>query len=204
LRGQGQKCKCPGWQAQGKGRENERSTVSISHASKELFNLSSLASKGYPEEAKLLLSALFIDFADCYVEVRLLYKGRSPIQLFYPSIAAIEWDLIRNKNSEGYNCYFGVCLRKTRKGDKLSVASVTAVWSDLDVRNFSGGKPEALSQLQKLPPYLYPSIVADTGHGYHAYWLLREAELIESPEDILRLEAYIKGLGVGLSTGQRR
>lgn len=102
--------------------------MSISHASKELFNLSSLASKGYPEEAKLLLSALFIDFADCYVEVRLLYKGRSPIQLFYPSIAAIEWDLIRNKNSEGYNCYFGVCLRKTRKGDKLSVASVTAVF----------------------------------------------------------------------------
>lgn len=108
--------------------------MSSSHNSKELFNLSSLASKDYPEEAKLLLSALFGEFTNCYIEVRLLDKGRSPIQLFYPSVATIRWDLIRDKNWEGYNCYFGVCLRKAQKGDKSSVASISALWADAALR----------------------------------------------------------------------
>ena len=59
---------------------------------------SSLASKGYLQEAKLLLDTLFAEFTNCYVEIRLLDKGRSPIQLFYPSVATIRWDLIRYKN----------------------------------------------------------------------------------------------------------
>ncbi len=158
----------------------------------------SLASKGYPQEARLLLDTLFAEFTNCYVEIRLLYKGRDPIQLFYPSVAAIQWGLIKEKNSEGYNCYFAVCLRKTQKGDKSSVASISALWGDIDAKNFSGGKPEALAQLQKLPPYLFPSVIVDTGHGYHPYWLLRETEPVESPRDIFRLEAYMKGLALTL------
>ncbi|MBA7471240.1 hypothetical protein ES707_06543 [subsurface metagenome] len=158
---------------------------------------SSLASKGYPEDAKLFLDTLFGEFTNCYVEVRLI-RGKSVLQFFYPSISAVQWGLIKGKNSEGYNCYFGVCLRKTQKGDKLSVASISALWGDLDGKDFSGGKSEALAQLQELPPYLFPSGIVDTGHGYHPYWLLREAELIESPQDILRLEAYMKGLALTL------
>ena len=172
--------------------------MSSSYDSKELFNLSSLASKGYPEEAKLLLDTLFGEFINGYIEVRLLSKGRPSIQLFYPSMATIQWGLVKGKNSEGYGCYFGACLRKTQKGDKLSVASIPALWGDIDAKNFPGGKPEALAQLRKLPPYLFPSIIVDSGHGYHPYWLLREAELIESPQDILRLEAYMKGLALTL------
>ncbi|MBA7660707.1 hypothetical protein ES703_68713 [subsurface metagenome] len=158
---------------------------------------SSLVSKGYPEDAKLLLDALFGGFTNCYIEVRLI-KGESVLQFFYPSISAVSWGLIKGKNSEGYNCYFGVCLRKTQKGDKASVASISGLWGDVDAKNFGGGKPEALTQFQKLRPYLFPSIIVDTGHGYHPYWLLKEAELIESPQDILRLEAYMKGLAITL------
>jgi len=158
---------------------------------------SSIASKGYPEEANLLLDTLFGGFTNCFIEVRLV-KRESVLQFFYPSISAVQWDLIKGKNSEGCNCYFGVCLRKTQKGDKSSVASISALWGDLDGKNFAGGKPEALAQLQQLPPYLYPSIILDTGHGYHPYWLLRETEPIESPQDILRLEAYMKGLALTL------
>jgi len=172
--------------------------VSSSYDSKELFNLSSLASKGYPQEAKLLLDTLFGEFTNCYIEMRLISKGRSPIQLFYPSMATIQWGLVKGKNLEGYDCYFGVCLRKAQKGDKSSVASISALWADVDAKNFSGGKPEVLAQLKKLPPYLFPSVIVDTGHGYHLYWLLRETEPIESPQDILRLEAYMKGLALTL------
>lgn len=159
---------------------------------------SSLASEGYPGKANIFLDTLFGEFTNCFVEIRLLHEGEKPIQFFYPSISAVQWGLIKEKNSEGYNCYFGVCLRKTQKGDKLSVASISALWADVDAKNFSRGKSEALAQLQKLPPYLFPSVIVDTGHGYHPYWLLREAELIESPQDILRLEAYMKGLAFTL------
>ena len=158
---------------------------------------SSLASKGYPQEARLLLGILFGGFTNCFIEVRLI-KGESVLQFFYPSISAVQWGLIKEKNSEGYNCYFGACLRKTKKGDKSSVASISALWGDLDGKDFAGGKPEALTQLQKLPPYLFPSIIVDTGHGYHPYWLQKEAEPIESSQDILRLEAYMKGLALTL------
>lgn len=155
---------------------------------------SGVASKGYPEDTRLFLTTLFGEFTDCYVELRLLRKGNDPIQLFYPSVDKIQWGLIKQKNVEGYGCYFGVCLRKTPNGNKSSVASIPALWADLDGKNFRGGKPEALAQLQRLPPYLYPSIIVDSGHGYHPYWLLREAETIESNEEILKLEAYMKGL----------
>lgn len=158
---------------------------------------SSLASKGYPEDARLLLDTLFGEFTNRYVEVRLI-KGESVLQFFYPSVSAVQWSLIKGKNSDGYDCYFGVCLRKTRKGSKSSVALISALWGDLDAKNFPGGKAEVLAQLQELPPYLFPSVIVDTGHGYHPYWLLREAELIEFPQDILRLEAYMKGLALTL------
>ncbi|MBA7622310.1 hypothetical protein ES703_29685 [subsurface metagenome] len=183
--------------APGQGRETGRNTVSSSHHSKELFNLSSLASEGYPGEANIFLDTLFGEFTNCFIEVRLV-KGESVLQFFYPSISAVQWGLIKGKNSEGYNCYFGVCLRKTQKGDKSSVASISALWGDLDGKNFAGGKPEALAQLQQLPPYLYPSIILDTGHGYHPYWLLRETEPVESPQEILKVEAYMKGLAFTL------
>ena len=84
--------------------------MSSSHNSKLHLSLSSLATKGYPQEAKLLLDTLFGEFTNCYVEIRLLSKGRSPIQLFYSSTSTIQWGLVKGKNSEGYNCYFGVCL----------------------------------------------------------------------------------------------
>jgi len=155
------------------------------------------ASKGYPEEARLLLDTLFGEFTNCFIEIRLL-KEIPAIQLFYPSVATIQWNLVKGKNSEGYGCYFGVCLRKTQKGDKLSVASIPALWGDIDAKTFPGGKPEALAQLKNLPPYLFPSVVVASGHGYHLYWLLKEAEPIESSQDISRFEAYMKGLALTL------
>lgn len=95
--------------------------MSSSHDSEQDFSLSTLASKGYPQEAKLLLDALFGEFTNCYIEIRLLGKGMSPIQLFYPSMSKIQWDLIKSKNSEGYNCYFGVGLLYIRhsRGPKM-------------------------------------------------------------------------------------
>jgi len=160
---------------------------------------SGFASKGYPDDAILLLNTLFGEFTNCYVELRMLRKGSGPIQLFCSSVEKIQWDLIERKNSEGYGCYFGVCLRKTQRGDKSSVASISTLWADLDGKNFGGGKPEALARLQKLPPYLYPSIIVDSGHGYHLYWLLREAEIVEAPEEILKLEGYMKDLALTLN-----
>jgi len=103
---------------------------------------SSLASKGYPEEAKLLLSALFIDFADYYIEIRLLDKGRPPIQLFYPSIATIRWDLIREKNSEGYNCYFGLFGYEIAR--TLEAETRTCPYIDIEVIDIGLTVKEAL------------------------------------------------------------
>jgi len=157
------------------------------------------APSGYPDAAQALHRALFGDEFGGYVEFRLISRqGKPPIRRFYRSLSEIDWRQVSQHNSEGFDCYFSVCPRKSREGGKASVASLSTLWTDIDGKDFEGGKPEALSQFEKLPPYLYPSIIVDTGNGYHGYWPLREEEEVE-PENISQLEGYLRGLAVALN-----
>lgn len=148
---------------------------------------------GFPTAGEALLSALFQNSSG-FIEIRMIKQGQRPLQHFYSDIASLDWKLLKQCNEAGYAAYFGVCLRKEKKGDKHSVVAVPALWCDLDAKDFEGGKDEALAQLNKLSQYLYPSIIVDSGHGFHCYWLLREAEDVENDEDIVRIEGYLKGL----------
>lgn len=71
-------------------------------------------SPDYPEESKLLLQALFGDDFEGLVEVRLLCRGLPPIQLFYPSVTVIDWELIRDKNSGGIMFILAFVCEKRR------------------------------------------------------------------------------------------
>lgn len=89
-----------------------------------------------------------------------------------------------NLSERGFEVYFGVGLRrenlgKTRRGEAADVCAIPALWIDLDVAgpaHTSGALPptleDALSLVNGFP--LPPSVLVDSGHGLHAYWLLRE------------------------------
>lgn len=92
----------------------------------------------------------------------------------------------------GENIYFGVCPRWERWGTAAGVREVPCLWADLDGRDFSDGKQEALAVLNRFE--YFPSVVVDSGNGYHAYWLLREPEDVSSQGDRQRVKGYLRGL----------
>jgi hypothetical protein len=76
---------------------------------------------------------------------------------------------LHEQNEYGYNVYFGVTVRsrKQEKGrGRVGDALFTRVlWVDMDSHD-----PQALKRLQ----IEKPSLIIDSGGGYHGYWLLNE------------------------------
>lgn len=88
--------------------------------------------------------------------------------------------------------FFGACPRKGRFGTKEGVKTVTTLWSDVDAKDFGGDKTKALSMLTGCP--LPPSLIVDSGNGYHGYWLLHEPEDIADVEKREYLESLLRRL----------
>lgn len=132
------------------------------------------------------------------IEVRMLQaNGKDanlpPIQRFYSSKEGLIADSSEFpvKQQEGYSIYFGVCPRLGSGGNKDAVSHANVLWADLDGKNYSGGKDEALRLLNGFK--LKPSVIVDSGHGYHAYWKLKEPQA-----DLKLVESCLTGLAIEL------
>jgi hypothetical protein len=148
-------------------------------------------------QAASFLQVLFAGNAPAWrIEFRAIQRASRAVERrFYGSGDSILWKEFEARNRTGSDIYVGVCPRKGQGSTKAWVAAVPALWADLDGKDFPGGKAEALRQLSALlPAHLYPSLIVDSGHGVHPYWLLREPELITHADDHLRLERYTRGL----------
>jgi len=155
-------------------------------------------------EGERFLEALFGKKREKYVEFRhLSSSGLEPRQRFVAHTEKWPWREIQAAQNDGRNVYVGVCPRRVPKGDKGAVASVPALWVDVDAKHHGDSKDEAFAALQRLDANIRPSIVVDSGNGYHAYWLLEEPVELEDPtpgasevsgED----PAYVEGFNVGL------
>lgn len=73
-------------------------------------------------------------------------------------------------NKEGYSELFAPCLRRERKGTAEAAAIVPALWVDIDCADDPKQRSGALERLHNFEPA--PSIIVDSGGGWHAYWLL--------------------------------
>lgn len=132
-----------------------------------------------------------------FIEVRLIGSGTAPRIAFYESIKKLLGAIPQSiEKQNGFNVYFGVCPRSKREGSKASIKRVRCLWADLDGKDFGGGKAEALERLRTFE--LPPTAIVDSGHGYHCYWCLREAENISNKADVVRVESHLKSLAVAL------
>jgi hypothetical protein len=84
------------------------------------------------------------------------------------------------------NVYFGVHPTVSRKGtyerstlDKI--AAINCLFAEFDAKDFDGGKPAVLAHVDALSPA--PSVVVDSGGGYHCYWLLRTTFVLSTDQD---------------------
>lgn len=78
----------------------------------------------------------------------------------------------------GLDVYIGVCARRPRGGTSADVVAVPALWAELDGSQSGKGhgcasKDDAWGRLASCP--VPPSIIVDSGGGFHAYWLLEAA-----------------------------
>ncbi|MBY9022021.1 MAG: hypothetical protein KGD67_13290, partial [Candidatus Lokiarchaeota archaeon] len=139
--------------------KKEKSPVN-SRANKELKNI--FSNKSIPEKVEFC-NVLFENLLG-YIEIREIKDGQAS-QKFLDNWKDIEsYDPPKNKN-----IYIGMLTRKTRKGTREYVKNTRVLWADYD--NMSEIEVEYRIDNAGLPG---PSIIINSGHGIHTYWLLDE------------------------------
>jgi len=140
------------------------------------------------------LEVLFPELAESFIEVRRIRPDKKVFApVFYESVEQLLIAMpgyIQEPN--GNNTYFGVCPRSRKEGTKNTIKQVFSLWVDLDGKRFPGGKEEAFKRLKEF--LFLPTLIVDSGNGYHAYWRLKEAETIKNLDDIAKIERFLKGL----------
>lgn len=110
------------------------------------------------------MEALF-DGATGYIEIREIDKAGNVKQLFFK-----RGEIVNYKPPNDKNIYFGVYDRRREDGTARSCESTGALWADYDDdRSLASIKADIREA--GLPE---PSIVVNSGHGLHCYWLLTE------------------------------
>jgi len=110
---------------------------------------------------------------------------------FYPNIV----ELSNAEFSPDRHVYFGVCPRQRMHVGKEHIHYIAALWASLDIgpgghsglnENFVDTE-EARESIESFP--LRPSIIVQSGRGFHLYWLLHSQKKIpdvEAVENLLR------------------
>jgi hypothetical protein len=129
-----------------------------------------------------LTAVIPVDIAP-FIEIRAIQVGRVVQRYFNPreveDLLAMQ-SHIAQADEGGWDVYYGVLPRLRRGGTADDVsAAPTVLWADIDAKAMPvppGGphletqKREAWYRLTEFTPE--PSIIVDSGNGYHAYWLL--------------------------------
>ena len=100
-----------------------------------------------------------------YVEIREIDREGKSKQKFFKDIEELN-GYIPPKDK---NIYFGVYSRKTKRGTKKYCKDTKVLWADFD--NMEQLEVEYRIDNAGLPG---PSMVINSGHGIHTYWLLDE------------------------------
>jgi len=113
----------------------------------------------------------FLDFLqgpEGFVEVRSIRDGK--VRQWWEKDRQKAVDLALAQSDDGWDAYYGVLPRLEMGGSSRFISPMTSVlWADLDAKTI-GSKQQALMSLVRYD--LPPSVVVDSGHGYHAYWKL--------------------------------
>lgn len=120
--------------------------------------------------------------------------GKKPFNQFFDSVQQAV--AVAASLADDYDVYFGVGARNGRKGDREHVGYVGALWADIDAKDHGGSKEAALALMRSFP--VQPSVIVDSGNGYHAYWLLKQPHYLRAPDDISQAEETMKGLAAQL------
>lgn len=107
----------------------------------------------------------------------------------YDTVYQIQ-ELVEKENGKKH-IYFGVLPRKTSSGTDTDILALTTLWVDLDAKQV-GSKDKCLNILESFK--LQPSVIVDSGNGYHAYWILEKRLLLDTEENIKIAKDLLKAI----------
>jgi hypothetical protein len=126
----------------------------------------------------------FLDFVTLpggFIEIRAIRDGK--VRQWWEEDRQAACDLALSLSDEGWDAYYGVLPRKERSGVASAVVPFTrTLWADLDAKVHMT-KRQALMALIDLD--IPPSVVVDSGHGYHAYWRLEELIMFDEAKPMM-------------------
>lgn len=145
--------------------------------------------------------ALYGNCPEGYLEVR---SGKViPNETHFIKVNNITTELpvLIEKHIKEKNFFFGVALRKEHgNGTKANCSFLSALYADIDVGTAGHKKKplfdsfaSAYKHIEKIP--LKPSIIVNSGHGLHLYWLLSQPLELNS-YNISEIEFANKQLGM--------
>lgn len=115
-------------------------------------------------------------------EKRLVSRDMEAIDRF-----CSKWD----RANRGLFMCVGTVKPGTTRKTKEALRELVLIHTDIDLKDVTIGVDEVVTRLKAL--FIPPSIIVLSGHGVHAYWLLRES-ISADPETIEAIEAVIRQL----------
>lgn len=132
--------------------------------------------------AKDFLQNLFKHCEKGYLEMRPINNQGSKPKFFDLEQDGVSKALQYAKDLSGkYHVFYGVQPRKKRSGRDKDITQLITFWVDIDAKDHSNSKQKARGALNNFE--LEPSLLIDSGNGYHAYWILKEPWDIDNESD---------------------
>lgn len=127
------------------------------------------------------------DYLAYYAELRVIGEQGYRTQRFYllPDKLDTLMADARNDDDAGFEVYVGV-LPRWRKGGTIEDTTVgtRVLWADVDAKHHGGSKTKALAAILDFP--VPPSVIVDSGNGYHCYWSLDASYYFDTVQPIMK------------------
>ena len=135
--------------------------------------------------------------SDLYLELRCLHPtGGKPRQLWAQAGNEKQMQQVLKRadklNRQGFGVHFAPCLRNAKQGTAEYAASMPALWVDLDCEDDPHRREVALKRLHDFEHP--PSMIVNSGGGWHAYWLLDEPFIMNTDADREKAASLLRGL----------
>ncbi len=144
------------------------------------------------------LAALYKDAnADLLLELRCIHPETEAARVLWTPIGSRQRlaATLRQAdalNKSGHGVFFAPCLRSEKKGSAETAAIAPALWVDIDCDDHPQQRSNALEKLQTFEPK--PSIILDSGGGWHAYWLLDQPFVLQDDEARQQIANILHGV----------
>jgi AAA domain/RepB DNA-primase from phage plasmid len=145
-------------------------------------------------ESETFLRALHGRHTD-FIELRLKNDGGKWHSEFFPAGELERAAEQAEKLSSRHDVYFGVGARDGKGGARENMTNLPAVWVDVDLKD--GVSRDTLQERVKGLPR--PSMIVNSGGGWHLYWILKEAV---GPEDFEQIRSINSALAAILGGDQ--